>query len=95
MGDREELEQGLLIAGRRGLFTTQHDSRGAVARAVVDDEHLDVVGQMGGSGRTVACGLAAASEIAEQLIERRPDPVRLVVRRQDERQRLRGHWLEV
>ena len=63
---------------------------GPVGAAVVDDEDLDRVRQPAGAGRTVAGRLAAAVEVAEQLVERRADPLRLVVGRQDDREARRA-----
>ena len=63
------------------------DERGrGVGAAVVDDEDLDPLGEAGRARRAVARALAATPQVAEQLVERRADPFRLVEGRQDDGQ---------
>ena len=55
-----------------------------VRAAVVDDEDVDRLRQCGRAGRSVARLVAAPAQVAEQLVERRADPFRLVEGGQDE-----------
>ncbi len=67
----------------------QRDRR--IGAAVVHDHDVDRVWKAGGTRRAVAAGLGTSSQIAEQFVERRSDPLRLVERRQDDGEaRMRG-----
>ena len=60
-----------------------------VGAPVVDDEHLDPIGQRRGTGRPVATDRVAVFEVSEQLVEGRADPLRLVEGGEHDRQALR------
>ena len=85
VGDRQQLE-----LARDRLGPGADEVGGAVGAAVVDDEDLDRLGEPLRAGPAVA-PRAAAPEVAEQLVERRAEPVFLVVRGQDDGQGAGGH----
>ena len=68
------------------LGSTAHEVRGPVGGAVVDDQDVDRVRQLVGSGAPLARVVAASVEIAEQLVESGSEASLLVVGGQDKRQ---------
>ena len=81
MGHRQQLELAVGV-----LRSGAHEVRGPVGGAVVDDEDVDRVRQLVGSGAPFARVIAASVEIAEQLVQRGSEASLLVVGGQDKRQ---------
>ena len=50
-----------------------------IRAAVIDDQDLDVIGESCGSRCPLTSEVAAAMEVPEELVQRRPDPGGLVV----------------
>ena len=86
VGDAEQAQGRAVRAVTGRLGPSLDDVDGRVRAAVVDDEDLDGLGEPRGAERTVTRQLAATVQVAEQLVERRADPVGLVVRRQNDRE---------
>ena len=96
VGNGDDVEHGRIGREPRlvGLGTGPDEVGRAVGRAVVDHEDLDPIGQVAGARRPITSGLAAPAEVAEQLVECRPDSLRLVVCGQDDGEAGRGHASE-
>ena len=83
--DRQELE---LAGGRLG--PSPDEVGRAVGAAVVHDEDLDPLRELGRPGSALAARPAPV-QVAEQLVERGAEPRLLVVGGQDDGQRTGGH----
>ena len=78
--------QSHVADGSRRLGSRLDDGDGLVRAAVVDDEDVDLLREVGRPGRPVARLVGPAAEVAEQLVERRADPFGLVEGGEDERE---------
>jgi hypothetical protein len=86
MRDRQDAQRRDAVVIDRGLGSRAHEVGRSVGASVVDHEDFEPLRKMPRAGCTVAGGLATSPEIAEQLVESGPNPLGLVVCRQDERQ---------
>jgi len=83
VGHGQHAQIGFRSCGTGGLGASADQVGRSVGAAVVDDEDLDSLRKRGGSGCSVSSALAAAPEVAEELVERRSDPLGLVEGGQD------------
>ena len=79
------------VAALGRLRPCRDDGGRGVGAAVVHDHDVDAGRQPGRSRRPVPGTLAATPQVAEQLVQRRADPVGLVVRREHDGERF-GGW---
>jgi hypothetical protein len=70
------------VDGTGRLGSSFDDAHGLIRAPVVDDEDLDLLRERGRTRCPVTCLVAPPAEIAEQLVERRTDPFRLVESRE-------------
>ena len=85
----EDPQRGPSFRVRRGLQTGTDELGGPIRTAVVDHQDFDRVRQLGGTRRPVATDRIAVFEVAEQFVEGRADPLRLVEGRKHDREALR------
>ena len=85
-GTDRSRSRGVASSGTCASGARRHERGRGIGAAVVDDQDLDPLGEAGRAGRPVPRALAAAPQVAEQLVERRADAGLLVEGRQDDGQ---------